>query len=47
MAREERKAWKAKKQRKALIIRGACQAGKTWLMKEFGATHDDKVVDRS
>ena len=23
--------------RKPLIIRGACQVGKTWLMKEFGA----------
>ena len=29
--------WKDKKGRKPLIIRGARQVGKTWLMKEFGA----------
>ena len=29
--------WKEKKNRKPLIIRGARQVGKTWLMKEFGA----------
>ena len=28
--------WKAKKKRKPLLIRGARQVGKTWLMKEFG-----------
>lgn len=28
--------WKASKYRKPLIIRGARQVGKTWLMKEFG-----------
>jgi predicted AAA+ superfamily ATPase len=28
--------WKAAKNRKPLIIRGARQVGKTWLMKEFG-----------
>ena len=28
--------WKNKQQRKPLIIRGARQVGKTWLMKEFG-----------
>jgi predicted AAA+ superfamily ATPase len=28
--------WKARKNRKPLIIRGARQTGKTWLMKEFG-----------
>lgn len=28
--------WKAEKGRKPLIIRGARQVGKTWLMKEFG-----------
>jgi len=28
--------WKAKETRKPLIIRGARQVGKTWLMKEFG-----------
>ena len=30
--------WKQKKRRKPLIIRGARQVGKTWLMKEFGRT---------
>jgi len=29
--------WKAKKNRKPLIVRGARQVGKTWLIKEFGA----------
>lgn len=28
--------WKNKKDRKPLIIEGARQVGKTWLMKEFG-----------
>ncbi|MGH2622485.1 MAG: AAA family ATPase, partial [Sphingobacterium sp.] len=28
--------WKTKKNRKPLIIRGARQVGKTWLMKTFG-----------
>ena len=28
--------WKEKKNRKPLIIEGARQVGKTWLMKEFG-----------
>jgi len=30
--------WKNSKRRKPLIIRGARQVGKTWLMKEFGRT---------
>lgn len=29
-------AWKNKKNRKPLVIRGARQVGKTWLVKEFG-----------
>lgn len=29
-------AWKNNKNRKPLILRGARQVGKTWLMKEFG-----------
>ena len=28
--------WKNKKKRKPLIIQGARQVGKTWIMKEFG-----------
>lgn len=37
-ALEKLKQWKDKKNRKPLIIRGARQVGKTWLMKEFGRT---------
>lgn len=37
MAMEQLQQWKTKKRRKPLIIRGARQVGKTWLMKEFGA----------
>ena len=33
---EQLTAWKASKNRKPLVIRGARQVGKTWLMKEFG-----------
>ncbi len=36
--------WKNKKNRKPLIIRGARQVGKTWLMKEFGKENYSKVV---
>lgn len=35
-AMEQLYKWKEKKNRKPLIIRGARQVGKTWLMKEFG-----------
>ena len=31
--------WKNRKNRKPLILRGARQVGKTWLMKEFGKRH--------
>ena len=31
--------WKNSKRRKPLIIKGARQTGKTWLMKEFGRQH--------
>ena len=33
---ENLKKWKNKKSRKPLVIEGARQVGKTWLMKEFG-----------
>lgn len=36
--------WKEKINRKPLIIMGARQVGKTWLMKEFGRTHYDKTA---
>ena len=41
---EQLKQWKDKKDRKPLIIRGARQVGKTWLMKEFGRTCFDNVA---
>lgn len=31
--------WRTKKDRKPLILRGARQVGKTWLLKEFGRKH--------
>lgn len=36
--------WKQDSKRKPLIIRGARQVGKTWLMKEFGRTEYKKVI---
>lgn len=37
-------AWKNKENRKPLILKGARQVGKTWLMKEFGRTQFEKVA---
>ena len=36
--------WKDKKKRKPLIIQGARQVGKTWLMKEFGARYFKNTI---
>ena len=36
--------WKNKRNRKPLIIMGARQVGKTWLMKEFGKTYYSKTA---
>ena len=36
--------WKTNAERKPLIIRGARQVGKTWLMKEFGKKYYDNLV---
>jgi predicted AAA+ superfamily ATPase len=36
--------WKENQSRKPLILRGARQTGKTWLLKEFGRTHFRKLV---
>lgn len=41
---DQLKAWKNRKHRKPLIIRGARQVGKTWLMKEFGRREFENVV---
>lgn len=43
-AMAELEAWKTKKQHKPLVIRGARQVGKTWLMKEFGAAQYKNTV---
>ena len=36
--------WKNSKDRKPLIINGARQVGKTWLLKEFGSREYENVV---
>lgn len=36
--------WKRKKNRKPLILNGARQVGKTWLLKEFGKRHYEDVA---
>jgi uncharacterized protein len=36
--------WKSSSNRKPLIIQGARQVGKTWVMKEFGYAHFQQVV---
>ena len=37
--------WYNRKNRKPLILKGARQVGKTWLMKEFGRTHFKYTAD--
>lgn len=41
---EQLNKWRTKKNRKPLIIRGARQVGKTWVMKEFGKQYFEHVV---
>ena len=41
---EELKKWKESPNRKPLIIRGARQVGKTWLMQEFGKKYYEKCA---
>jgi len=41
---EKLKKWKESTNRKPLVIYGSRQAGKTWLMKEFGAKNYDSVA---
>ncbi|MDY0199162.1 MAG: ATP-binding protein [Tenuifilaceae bacterium] len=36
--------WKTRVGRKPLVVRGARQVGKTWLMKEFGHKHFENVL---
>lgn len=44
IAIEKLKRWKESKNRKSLIIEGARQVGKTWLMKEFGKLYYSDTV---
>ncbi len=37
-------AWKSSKRRKPLVLRGARQVGKTWVLEEFGKTFKDGFV---
>ena len=41
---KELENWKISKDRKPLIIKGARQVGKTWLMKEFGEKYYEKYA---
>ena len=41
---DELVAWKNDKNRKPLILKGARQVGKTWLMKEFGRKYYQNTV---
>ncbi|NLA48971.1 MAG: ATP-binding protein [Bacteroidales bacterium] len=41
---EDLKTWKNSTSRKPLIIRGARQVGKTWLMKEFGKLYYEQTI---
>lgn len=41
---QDLESWKSNPSRKPLIIQGARQVGKTWIMKEFGKTHFENVV---
>ena len=36
--------WKNRKKKKPLILRGARQVGKTWLLKEFGKNNYESVA---
>ena len=36
--------WKDSSRRKPLILNGARQVGKTWLLKEFGRLHFENVA---
>lgn len=43
-ALEALRAWKKQKSHKPLILQGARQVGKTWLLKEFGKSHFEDVA---
>ena len=37
-------SWKSKRKRKPLILQGARQVGKTWLLRKFGEVAFDNCV---
>ena len=37
-------AWKSSDERKPMVLKGARQVGKTWLMKEFGKNYYKSFV---
>ena len=41
---KELKDWKLNPQRKPLIVQGARQVGKTWLIREFGKTYFEQMI---
>jgi len=41
---QELLAWKASENRKPLILKGARQVGKTWILKKFGSEHFKKYI---
>ena len=41
---EDLKIWKESPSRKPLILRGARQCGKTWILQEFGKTQYQKLA---
>jgi predicted AAA+ superfamily ATPase len=41
---EKLEKWKNSKNRQPLVVFGARQVGKTWLMKEFGAKNYDSAA---
>lgn len=40
----ELKKWKSRPGRKPLMMKGARQVGKTWIMKEFGNSEYEETV---
>ena len=41
---QELVTWKSSEDRKPMVLKGARQVGKTWLMKEFGQNYYDSYV---
>lgn len=41
---QELVAWKSSEDRKPMVLKGARQVGKTWMMKEFGQNYYDSYV---